>query len=102
MPKKQETIWNKLTEDELIDFLKLKASEVKLKILRLLLENEGKDQLYQAQIAKKVKRTSTGTRFHLKEMEKLNLINREKKNRYVYYKITENGKRIYEKIKEYL
>ncbi|MHA1753037.1 MAG: winged helix-turn-helix transcriptional regulator [Candidatus Helarchaeota archaeon] len=100
MSKQKETIWKKFSEEEFINMFKLKANKIKFKIIKILLDNDA--PLYQAQIARKVKRTSSGIRLYLNELVKLNLIKKEKINRYVYYEITDYGKNTIEKLKEYL
>lgn len=100
MPKYKRQ-WKKLDDDEFKIVFKLQdvRTGTKLKILKLLLDN---DRLYQAQIARKLKKTSSGIRTYLKELSDLNIIQREKVDRHVYYSITEYGIKTYEKLKEYM
>ena len=100
MPKYKRQ-WKKLDDDEFKIVFKLQdvRTGTKLKILKLLLDN---DRLYQAQIARKLKKTASGIRPYLKELSDLNIIQREKVDRHVYYSITEYGIKTYEKLKEYM
>jgi DNA-binding MarR family transcriptional regulator len=100
MPKYKRH-WKKLDDEEFKMVFKLQdvRTGIKLKILKLLLDN---DRLYQAEIARKLKKTSSGIRKYLKELSDLNIIQREKVDRHVYYSITEYGIKTYEKLKEYM
>ncbi|MHA1249649.1 MAG: ArsR/SmtB family transcription factor [Candidatus Helarchaeota archaeon] len=93
-------IWKHLTDEEFHAFLKIKAHKLKQKIIELLINSN--EPLYQAQIAKKLKKTSSGIKFHLNELIKMNMIEKYRDGRYLFYKLSENGLKIYDTIKEYI